>query len=283
MSGGAREPVAEQSAPFIVGVPRSGTTLLRLMLDAHPALSIPPETWFLLRVIRLRDSGRASREALFKAVTTLRSWKAFQLSDDAYRRALEQVEPFDLADGVRAFYRLYAAEQGKQRWGDKTPGYASQIDAIGSLLPEARFVHVIRDGRDVVLSLRPLWFAPARDITALARFWRDTIETVRRLGQAQSCLEIRYEDLVRDPRPQLERIGAFVGLPYDRAMERYFESARERLVEVRSPGVVAAVRRTSEPPDPSRIGRWRTEMTAAELSEFDAAAGHLLDELGYQA
>ena len=74
-------------------------------------------------------------------------------------------------DGVRTFYRLYSQAHGKVRAGDKTPGYVQHIGAIGELLPEARFIHIIRDGRGAMASLRTMWFAPSRDISDLARFW----------------------------------------------------------------------------------------------------------------
>src|SRR5881394_462023 len=146
-------------ASFVVGVARSGTTLLRLMLDAHPDLAIPHETHFLPAVLAL--AGDADRDELFRRVTEFETWPDLGLDAHDYRRAIEGVEPFDLATGVRVFYRLYAARFGKVRWGDKTPPYLGHLAAIERLLPEARFVHLIRDGRDVAVSLEPLWFAPS--------------------------------------------------------------------------------------------------------------------------
>lgn len=269
-------------APFVVGVARSGTTLLRLMLDAHPALAVPPETWFLFRVVRLRGADRKLPERLFDVLTGSSMWKSAGLSRRALRRELESLEPFELAEGVRCFYRLYAARQGKQRWGDKTPGYASLLDKIARLLPEARFIHIVRDGRDVALSLRELWFAPARDIRGLAAHWQEQIRTARRLGRGCRYLEVRFEDLVREPHEELQRIAAFVDLPYDQAMERYFLSARRRLGEVRGPAARASLRLTGEPPQPSRIGCWRHAMTRDERAMFERVGGKLLRELGYE-
>lgn len=280
--------------PFIVGVPRSGTTLLRLMLDAHRDLAIPPETWFLRRVPEASRRLGARRQ-LHRLVTGSPTWPDMHLDPGEYRRALRAIRPWSLADGVRAFYRLYAARQGKPRAGDKTPGYLRHLDRIERLLPEARFIHVIRDGRDVAVSLRGLPFAPAGGLETIAREWDDGITTARRLGaRCAHYLEVRYEALVERPGIELRRIADFLELPWEPELERYHEQAGTRLGEIgtarSADGEIIATRaqrlgwagRAAGPPDPSRIGRWRNELTADELATVERSAGQLLDELGYR-
>jgi hypothetical protein len=165
---------------------------------------------------------------------------------------------------------------------------------IARLLPEAHFIHVIRDGRDVALSVRPLWFTPGTTMAAIARDWADKVRTAR--AQAAECahyLEVRFEDLVRDTTAVLRRICAFVRLDHQPRMERYFETARTRLAEVttrrRADGSVVITkdarlemhRWTNGPPSPRRVQRWRQEMTPEERREFERTAGDLLEELGY--
>ena len=108
--------------PFIVGVPRSGTTLLRLMLDSHPQLAIPPETGFLARHLSWLKFI-SPREALFRTVTQLPfktgPWRDFGLDAGEFRCELKKNRPFDLSEGFRTFYRLYARNQNKPRYGDK--------------------------------------------------------------------------------------------------------------------------------------------------------------------
>jgi hypothetical protein len=275
--------------PFIVGVGRSGTTLLRLMLDAHPDLCIPPETGFIPAA-----AGR-SREQFFKIISQFETWKDFDLADDAFLAALRRIEPFVPADGVRAFYRLYALRLGKSRWGDKTPGYCIQMAEVQSLLPEAHFIHIIRDGRDVALSVRPLWFAPGKDMASLARDWRSRVEEAQRLSHTcRRYLEVRYESLVVDTEKELKRVCAFIELEYHPQMLCYFEGARARLDEVkarfRPDGtiLISKERRlenqrfTSVAPEPSRSFRWKREMIIEEKREFENVAGELLDRLGYE-
>src|SRR5258708_13374116 len=134
--------------PIIVGAPRSGTTLLRLMLDSHPALAIPPETGFLKLAANLKGRDRKLRERFVRALMTYPveapCWPDFEISEEALRTALTTITPFSIADGYRAFYRLYAGRFGKSRWGDKTPLYCMDLPTIRKALPDTRFVHIIR-------------------------------------------------------------------------------------------------------------------------------------------
>lgn len=279
--------------PFIVGAPRSGTTLLRLMLDSHPRLAIPPETNFLKRLVCLPAEKR-SRRAFLAIVTGTPGWHDQGVPEAELRRRLPRAEPFDLAAATRLTYRLYAERHGKARWGDKTPLYLFEMEAIERLLPEARFVHLIRDGRDVALSQRPLWFAPSQRIDALAAEWLRWVSAGRRLGAGgPHYLECRYEALVINAQPELERICHFLELECDPEMLSYHRRACLRLAELRESRDergslivdrerrLNSVGRTTEPPDPSRVGRWRQEMSEQEQATFERAAGSLLSELGY--
>ena len=138
--------------PVIVGAPRSGTTLLRLMLDAHPDLAIPPETGFFSALPAPDGRSECTADWFMDFITTFPpsapAWADFGVSADTLRECVEALHPLTLADGFRCFYRLYAERHSKPRWGDKTPTHALRIAAIARLLPEARITHVIRDGRD---------------------------------------------------------------------------------------------------------------------------------------
>lgn len=285
--------------PVIVGAPRSGTTLLRFMLDAHPLLAIPPETGFLPSVAALANRPDASPEDLIALVTDYPhdapNWSDFGLGVEELRVAIRSLPEFSVREGLRCFYRLYAARQGKPRYGEKTPLYGEHIAEIEALLPEARLVHIIRDGRDVALSLRKVWFSPAQDIPALAQYWRRVVEAARVGGRrANAYLELRYEDLIREARPQLERICAFLDLDFHPGMLSYYQRTHHRLEEhgtrVRRDGSVAVTheqrlvqqRLTMQPPRPERLMRWKNEMSGAERAEFAHHSGGLLSALGYE-
>jgi hypothetical protein len=285
--------------PVIVGSPRSGTTLLRLMLDAHPHLAIPPETGFLARAATLRGSGDRLREKFFRTLTSYGDpeppWPDFDIPEAVFRSALDAITPFTAPAGFRAFYRLYAARFGKPRWGDKTPVYCLQLDTIRAVLPEARFVHIIRDGRDAALSLRKMRFSPGWEIETQAAYWRRCVLSARRSGVGRpDYLEVRYEDLIADTSTTLQRICGFIDLPYDAAMERYHLRARQRIGEhkgrVALDGTVLLSReqrleqqeRATHPPDSSAVYAWKDRMSVKERRRFQAIAGDLLRDLGYE-
>jgi len=290
-SGGSRPP-----APFVVGVGRSGTTLLRLMLDAHSELAMPPETGFLPDLIKAARPDDATVDDLVHAVTSHRKWGDFPLDEADLRGRWEAVDPIKPRPVVRGFYELYAEAQGKPRWGDKTPGYTMYMRRISRVLPEARFIHVIRDGRAVAhsrmktLSLRPV------EMEKVAARWRRRLRKAQRQGsRLDHYLEIRYEDLVRDPEGTLRTVCEFVDLPWEDGMLSYHQRSEERLAELdrdipawgdklprSAESRMALHQQTTKPPDPARIDRWRSEMSDDDLATFEREAGELLAELGYE-
>ncbi|HEX2388720.1 MAG TPA: sulfotransferase [Solirubrobacterales bacterium] len=292
-----REP-KRQPAPFVVGVNRSGTTLLRMMLDAHPQLTIPPETHFIPEVIR-RANHENTRRRLIRSITKHPRWGDFGLDEAKFRARAKQVRPLTASGAIRCFYELYAEQQGKPRWGDKTPRYMRAMPRIARALPEARFIHLIRDGRDVALSQRERVIGGEdTSMAAMAERWQRRIVAAREGAdeiKSGVYLEIRYEDLVSDTEGTLRRICEFVELEFDPEMLDYHRRAEQRLAEMNRDldnadnGIVrtannrlAAHALTTEPPTTNRCGRWRSEMTPAELTEFEGVAGQLLAELGYE-
>lgn len=285
--------------PVIVGSPRSGTTLLRFMLDSHSELAIPPETGFLTLGAKLRGRGNQLRERFFRAIVNYPeqspAWPDFELSEETFRAALSEITPFNVSEGYRAFYRLYAARQGKSRWGDKTPIYCLSLHDIRRVLPEARFVHIIRDGRDAALSLREMWFSPGREIETQAAYWRECVLAARRAGLGRrDYVEVRYEDLIFNTSETLERVCDYVGLSFEPAMLSYYTRTPERLREhkgrSRADGTPLLTReerfrqqeRTTAPPDPGRVFAWKQAMSLDEQRRFQLVAGDLLKELGYE-
>lgn len=280
--------------PFVVGAPRSGTTLLRLMLDAHSQVAIPSETHFVTEVVKAFKRRRRHPEELVEMLVAHKRWGDFHLDRDELLERLRAIQPLNAADAVRAFYRLYAERQGKPRWGDKTPGYVKEMRLIARVLPEARFIHIIRDGRDVALSVIPMSWGPD-DVTRAAEVWKERIERARaQTPYVPHYLEVHYEDVVRDTGSVLHRVCEFCELEFEAAMLAYHERASERLREKerdlprrKKPPQPAAARMASHalakrPPQASRVARWRQEMADAEVAEYERVAGPLLAELGYE-
>lgn len=301
MLGGGRGTSSRPPAPFVVGLTRSGTTLLRMMLDAHSELTIPPETHFVPDLIKATQTAGTDLDPVLAALTSNRTWGDFGISAEEMRERLTAALAADPGDGgaaVRAFFDAYAERQQKPRWGDKTPAYMLAVTRIGRALPEARFVHLIRDGRDVALSQRARAINRQPPPHEQAERWvkriRKSREQADKLGGAR-YLEVRYEDLVRSPKPTLRRICEFVELEFEPGMLSYYERAagrlREMAGELRGDAGHAKQeegyridnhRPTTAPPDPGKLDRWRREMGPADLRSYDDVAGELLAELGYE-
>jgi hypothetical protein len=281
-------------APFVVGMGRSGTTLLRLMLDAHPALVIPPETHFVPEVIEACEDG-AGPDEIVEAMTSVRQWGDHGIEPAEMLERLHGLDRLDAATALRAFYAIHAERAGKPRWGDKTPIYVESMREIAGALPEACFIHLIRDGRDVALSRAARGFGRDQSGRRAGERWRKRIRAARRQARhLDHYLELRYEDLVAEPEPALRKACELCELEYDPAMLSYHERAGERMAEMARdlPGRdgesvrpaeerMAAHAMTQKPPSQSRVGVWRQEMSPEDVEGFEEAAGELLAELGY--
>lgn len=267
--------------PFLVGSYRSGTTLMRLMLDSHPDIAIPHESYFIPQLWEHRLNRDAAGgpwvDGFLDELLSHRWFRRWELPEPAVRGALAEAAPTTYADAVRAVYAAYAVSRGKSRYGDKTPKYVIKMPLLARLFPEARFVHIIRDGRDVALSLLDVSFGP-RTVEGAALLWRRMVMQGRRDGRRLDgrYVEVRYEDLVAEPRPSMQRVCAFLDLPYDEAVLRYFER-RDLHREIKNPQHHRHIR---EPPTPG-LRDWRTAMTPRDVAAFESIAGSLLERLGY--
>ena len=268
---------------FIVGCPRSGTTLLRMMLDSHPDLAIPPESHFIPKVWALRRryerDGAAKVERVASDIMRTHRFKEWGLPDEDVWLRLRSLTKPGIAEVIDAFFVAYAERDGKPRWGDKTPGYSIEMVGIAELFPTARFVHLIRDGRDVAMSIRAN-FQEVGDIDA-ALVWATRVRKGRAQGRSLGSdryLEVRYEDLVKDPQNVLTLICDFVDLEYRAEMLDYSRRVRVAVPE----GEQERIHTRLLKPPTKGLRNWRKEMSAEDLALFEALAGRELEEFGYE-
>jgi hypothetical protein len=265
-------------APFVVGCGRSGTTLLRLMLNANPQLAVPPESHFLRSVAR-RPRSYTPMSLVEHALRSER-FPDWDLEERGVWEAFDRARPRTLAEAIDVLYSCFAEANGKARWGDKTPPYVMLVEQLARLLPDARFIHLIRDGRDVALSFSSVSFGPRNDPVAQAIFWRNRVIAGRRAGVSlgkERYLELRYEDLVARPEDELRRVCAFVDLAFDPMMLRYHETARRSI-----PGSRKEFHANVDKPLTADLRDWRTRMTTSDVAWFEAIAADLLTALGYE-
>lgn len=276
-------PGTDNTPFFVLGAARSGTTMLRLMLNAHSRLAIPFESQFLRRIVaelpadRPLDAREAGRMA--ELVVTDHNFPSWHLHPDEVRAALTSRAPATLATLVDALFRMEVAPTGKPRWGDKTPWYYLCRREVMALFPGSKVVHIVRDGRDVVRSLETLgWHGPTNKDRAV--YWRLRVElaqeAARELGPERNLI-IRYEDLVLDTRATLQTVCDFLGERFEPAMLRFFETTAGQLSLI--DGDIH--RKLERPPRADDVERWRREMPDAQIAEVQAVAGESLRAMGY--
>ncbi len=286
---------------FIVGCPRSGTTLLQRMAKVHSLIAIMPEAPWIPRQFS-EESGLTS-EGVVKAelVPQLVEHPKFGrlgIGREQLLRLLNNGRSVSYSSFISGIFDLYGNAKGKELVGNKTPGFVRKMHTLHRLWPEARAVHLIRDGRDVCLSMinRPLhdlyrkpFYTWERDAVATAALWWEL--NVKRGRQAGKALgnglyyEVRYESLVAHPAEECGALCAFLGLPYQEVMLRFHEGRKR--TEPPSDAKHAWLPLTGDEsefrlrPITAGLRDWRSQMSYEDVERFEAAAGELLDELGY--
>jgi hypothetical protein len=270
--------------PFVVGCGRSGTTLVRAMLDAHHDVAVPFESyfpvWFARRSSKYERPDGFDVARFVDDLNAHDSFRRWELDADDVRKGMTQSDPKTYPDAVRAAFALYASARGKPRYADKTPVFVTYIPLLADLFPEAVFVHLIRDGRDVVLSRTEASWG-TRDLEHETLLWRGQVEQGRadgsKLGPGR-YREIHYEHLLDDSEDVARRLCELAGLDFDPAMLTYHERAASVLRDQPFP----EEHQNLLLPPTKGLRDWRTEMDADQIALFDCLAGSTLERFGYE-
>lgn len=259
--------------------------MLQLMLHAHPRLAIPPETRFVEQAYfgrrtfgDLRDPGNRRRlaESIVRPAETRFSHLGLD-ADDVVGRIVAASPT--VGSACAAVFEAYAERFGKPRWGDKRPGYHNVVPVLRRMFPDAVFVHLLRDGRDCVASLKraPWWTRTTYGSVASWMVATRNAARAARLLPADSFYELRYEELVAEPDKQLAALCEFLDEDYDDAMARPRDLAGVA-VPVRKMRVEGTLRDVST----GSIGNWRHVLEPWEASLCEAVMGDRLRSLGYE-
>ncbi len=266
-----------------MGAPRSGTTLLQTLLDAHSACSIPPESHLFDHFGEIISCyGNLDQEdVLLRLARDL-------LKDERILRWQLNLKPEDLCRKVKersfkgmisVLFETYACNHGKERWGDKTPEHTLHLDQILSIFPQARFVHLVRDGRDVAESLGRAFFGPPT-LDRRAMLWKTYVNAFETFRQKNSslCLTVRYEELVKNPQEVLGRVLTFIGEEPVQISQEIPETALKKIYRGTDDGSHQSLDdRVTE----KKIGLFREAMTRRDLEIFESIAGDELKRFGY--
>jgi hypothetical protein len=247
---------------------------MRTLLNAHPHVAVPPESRFITELWSGNREVDASE--FLRSLAAHKRFAVWELPLETVAAELRGSR-VDYGTAIEAAYRAYARAHDKNRWGDKTPRYVENIDFLAGLFPQAKFAHIVRDGRNVALSYSSVPFGP-KTVAKAADLWAHRVGAGVRAGRSLErgrYLEIRYEDLVEDPPGETKALCDFLDLEWDSGMLET-ERAREFVLE-------RAARfnpRLTEPPTPGTRS-WEEDMAPAHVEVFEAVAGNVLSELGY--
>ena len=264
---------------IVLGVGRSGTTLLRVMLDRSSELAIPYETFFVPQLAH-RHGRRPNLDRFLDDLGRLRTLYDWGIKPDDVRPRLR--EGMTTSEAIAAIFETYAERQGKPRWGDKTPLYMQQLPLLERIFPDALWVHLVRDGRDAALSFLELpegfsgktWALP-RTAAQFAARWRAEIKAARRLDThvGGRYLELRYEDLVDEPEQWLRRVCEHASLTWEPVMlDHTRPSDTAHMPEHRN---------LAQPPTPG-LRDWRSQMGREDALAFEQVAGDVLQSADYE-
>ncbi len=271
---------------FIVGAARSGTTLLQYMLRSHPDISLPTAEshFFIPFYLRRMEFGDLTQyKNLHALINEIYHSKISFFNDDLHginfnveeiTTTLHHQECTTIPEVITGIFRANAKAEQKTRWGDKTPYYILHLDTLLEMFPDAQFVHLIRDGRDCALSmLQRKWDLKIFNIYHAAYTWEKYVQAGRTfsVGHPECYLEIRYEDILNNPKRSMHDLCNFLNVPYDDALIEFKKS-------------IGAGNKTpllTKPLQRSNQSKWQSTMKEKDLVVFESLAGSTLAENGY--
>jgi hypothetical protein len=266
---------------FVVGAQRSGTTMLRLMLNKHPELCVPFESGFIVDFYRNRGvygdlSQRANAQRLLRDIAEHPLVRKGRLVADS--EAILQHPVATYPQLVDAIFTTYARGRNKSRWGDKTPSYVTDLDVLRAIFPSCKIIHLVRDGRDVALSNRNVGWG-IHNLPRVAADWRWKTLIAHKIGSVlgNDYLLVRYEDLVPEAAATLSCITRFLGVAYDDAMLSYPASGRSEM----PPESLGWHGNSIRAPDVALVDQWKRAMQPADRIIFEQRAGDALATFGY--
>jgi len=268
---------------FVLGSPRSGTTLLYDMLLSAGGFAVYLAESNVFNVLGPNFGDLGNRENRQQLLNVWLGSKLYRASGLDAREVEKQV--LDGCQNAGDFLRIVmdgiARKQGAQRWAENSPEGVLHLPTIKRLIPEALVIHIIRDGRDVAMSLnrtrylKPFPWQDRISLTGAGVYWEWIVQQGRKYGRelGPDYMEVHFEELVASPRELLSRIGVFIDheLDYHRVLEVGYGSVSKPNTSFRS--------ESQEKFNP--VGRWKKGFTPEQLIRFEAIVGKTLSDLGY--
>lgn len=258
---------------FIVGCGRSGTTLLRAMLNSHSKTAIPPESLFIADYLRAEDNVDLNliKKMILKE-EELRNWGInIDIEDLENTNSVKEI--------IEKLHNIYLIQKNKQYWIQKTPRFVRYYELLKRTYTNSRFIVVIRDPRAVVNSLKKSEVHRSNAYFGAKRWKNDVVKGVElKQKYVDDVLEVKYEDLVRTPKDSLERICDFLDIKFEEQMLHYYKKTHFDFG-----GYHQKIHKNIHKPlDKDRIDAWKTELNNKEINLIEDITGDLARKFGYK-
>jgi len=275
----------DDSPVFIVGMPRSGTTLMRGAVDAHPDIAIAPETHFLNfwvpRAGKRELESRADFDRFWGAFARSRQFAQLGLSAADVREAVLAADELSFRTVFAILLGAYARKAGKTRWGEKTPLHHLHIGRLLEWFPASRIVYMLRDPRSVVASLQDApWAQPNLELQACR--WRDSVRVLGRWESDPRVCVVFYEALVTEPETVLRKLGDFLGEHFDVSLlsRRQLESGHG--VSAYGGWAQEHFGAASGPIRSDSISKWQERLTPRQVAIVEYLTQTQMRRVGYE-
>jgi hypothetical protein len=286
---------------FVIGNPRSGTSLLRLILSSHSEIIIPPECGFIIWLypnfkdwVLMDSSTPSARGKYLDSLFASKKFDTWGLKRMLLNNLIIERQPYDYATLCALTYLAYASKHSSKPtiWGDKNNFHTDFLPTLSEIYPNARFLHLVRDGRDVACSYREVMkqkslspYAPKlkTDIKSIAIEWSNNVLKVEDYLDSLSSskrLTIRYEDLVKDTESILSMICTWLKLTYEPQMLEFHDVNKRMQLEPAD--TMDWKKRTMEPISAGTVERHREMLSVQEGELFNQVSGRALTKFDYK-
>ena len=273
---------------FVVGCQRSGTTLLRVMLNKHSKISIPEESHFVSNIVNnfkdvsydyklsLDDKNR-----LFDVILSVPRFLTWNIKQEQLKSIIFSEDNTTIPDVINSIFNFKTGNGDDVMWGDKTPEYTMCVDDIHKFFPSALFIHIVRDGRDVADSFKMRkWYGWS--IFQRAKHWMNYTQAAIDFGNKinkDQFINIRYEDLVLETEKTLKKICDFLQISYEENMLTYMDDVEKNITDVEKESKVH--KKLKRLPKKSDVYKWHGSWSKLSLFKFESVAYKNLNKFGY--
>ncbi|PMO31941.1 sulfotransferase family protein [Vibrio breoganii] len=272
---------------FILGNPRSGTSMFRMMLNANPYIIVPPECGFSHWLSDKYKSAKCNTKTyrLFaRDVFNSKKFETWQTTEQDIFSVLCKQLPKDYESMVKCVYIAYGNKKGVKAVGDKNNYYIQYTTELINLFPDAKFLHIIRDGRDVACSYQDLKTVSIEhkykpnlptEINDIATEWSKNNDMLSK-ELTKNKLVVKYEDLIESPTDVLTKVCEFIGVPFSKEMIDFYKLNDE------PKELMAWKGKTNHAVDINNKNKYLIQLNQTEIDNFNSVAGHTLRHFGYK-